>query len=143
MVRASVLVVALPVGLTVLAVADAAAAFELQLRPAAERTWVLVMLAGFASPALIWLFWSLRLQRARNRFQNRLAELEGERVRTAYELHDTLLHDVQGLTLRFQSVADQIPPEQPVRQVMEEALERADEIITKGRDRIRALRTGE
>jgi signal transduction histidine kinase len=62
-----------------------------------------------------------------------------ERERISRELHDTLLQGVQGLVLRFQSAANSIPAELPARQMMEEALDRADRVLIEGRDKISAL----
>jgi len=64
----------------------------------------------------------------------------GERERIARDLHDTFLQSVQGLILKFDAVAKQIPPEQPARQSMENALDRADEVMAEGRERVRNLR---
>jgi signal transduction histidine kinase len=42
--------------------------------------------------------------------------------------------------LRFQSVADAIPRDEPAHRLMEQALERADDVLVEGRDRVRDLR---
>jgi signal transduction histidine kinase len=73
----------------------------------------------------------------RGRLEARLAERE----RIARELHDTLLQGVQGLMLRFQAVAGRTSQHDPARSLlMEQALERADQILGEGRDRVRELR---
>jgi signal transduction histidine kinase len=84
----------------------------------------------------------LRLRQLAVQIQNRLEERLGERERIARELHDTLLQSVQGLTLRFQAVAERIPESEPARQMMEKALDRADQVLAEGRDRVKSLRTG-
>jgi len=58
----------------------------------------------------------------------------------ASELHDTLLQSVQGLVLRFQSVANRLPPGEPARAQLESALKSADDVIIDGRNRVRGLR---
>jgi len=63
-----------------------------------------------------------------------------ERRRIARELHDTLLQGIQGLILRFQAAAVRIPNSEPARQLMDSALDRADEVMAEGRDRVRHLR---
>lgn len=63
-----------------------------------------------------------------------------ERERIARELHDTLLQGFQGLLLRFQAVMEQIPNDQPARHKMEKVLERADEVMFEGRERVSKLR---
>ena len=55
-------------------------------------------------------------------------------------LHDTLLQAIQGLMLRFQAAAKRIPDDDPTRQMLERALDRADEVMAEGRDRVRNLR---
>src|SRR5204862_3469125 len=68
------------------------------------------------------------------------AERLSERERIARELHDTLLQAIQGLMLRFQAAAKGIPDHEPSRQILEGALDRADEVMAEGRDRVRGLR---
>ena len=58
-----------------------------------------------------------------------------ERERASRELHDTLVQGIQGLILRFQAVAERIPTREPARDMMEKALERADEMLVTTRDR--------
>jgi signal transduction histidine kinase len=61
-----------------------------------------------------------------------------ERERASRELHDMLVQGIQGLILRFQAVAERIPPREPARDMMEKALERADEVLVTTRDRFGA-----
>lgn len=63
-----------------------------------------------------------------------------ERERSARELHDTLLQGVQGLMLHLQAATECIPSHEPARRMMENALERADEILLHGRDKLLQLR---
>jgi signal transduction histidine kinase len=53
------------------------------------------------------------------------------------------LQSVQGLVLRFQAVANRMPPGEPSRTQLESALKTADEVIVEGRNRVRDLRTGD
>lgn len=62
-----------------------------------------------------------------------------ERERSSRELHDTLLQGLQGLMLHLQAATECIPPHEPARRMMENALERADEIILRGKDRLLQL----
>lgn len=91
------------------------------------------------SGLLALLFW-LRLGKLSERMKLQLEVRMLERERIARELHDTLLQGFQGLMLRFQSVADRIPPEQPARAMLEDAMARGDEVLAKGRDRVHELR---
>jgi signal transduction histidine kinase len=63
-----------------------------------------------------------------------------ERERIARELHDTLLQGVQGLIMRFQSVADHFPAGHPMKDVSNRALDRAEQVLLDGRDRVHDLR---
>ena len=92
---------------------------------------------------LAWLLYSLRLRQMAGRIRGRLEERLAERERIARELHDTLLQGFQGLMLRFQAATDQIPAEQPARGMMEQALDRAEDVLVEGRDRVRNLRTAQ
>jgi len=92
---------------------------------------VLVMLAAA---------YQLRLRQLSREFNLRLEERVAERTRIARELHDTLLQGFQGITLRMQGVAKNMPVQAPVRKMMEEVLDRADEVLREARQRVRNLR---
>lgn len=103
------------------------------------RPWFLLLFSG-ALLALV--FWISRIytQREKAALRTRLEERFHERERIARELHDTLLQSVQGMMLSFQAVADSLPSESRARHAMERALDRADQVIVEGRDRITGLR---
>jgi len=63
-----------------------------------------------------------------------------ERERIARELHDTLLQGVQGLILQFH-VAAKRTSDEATRDALEKTLDRADQVLAEGRDRVRDLRT--
>jgi signal transduction histidine kinase len=98
------------------------------------------LLAAGASLALLWLLYRLWMHRIEVRYRGRLEAQLSERMRIARELHDTLLQGMQGVLLRFQEIADRLPPDQPTAALMEQALERADAVLIEGRDRVRDLR---
>lgn len=81
-----------------------------------------------------------RLAHIKTQTRTIFEERHAERERIARELHDTFLQAVQGLMLRFQSAMERIPPTQPARELMERALDHADEVIIEGRDRVTKLR---
>jgi signal transduction histidine kinase/ligand-binding sensor domain-containing protein len=89
---------------------------------------------------LLWLAYSIRLRQVTARVRSKLEVRLAERERIARELHDTLLQGFQGLVLRFQSIANRIPPDQPLRPLMDDALDRAEAVLVEGRDRVRELR---
>lgn len=96
----------------------------------------------FSCALLTLLFWMSRvyMQREKAALRSRLEERFQERERIARELHDTLLQSVQGMMLSFQAVADSLPLESRARHSMERALDRAEQVIAEGRDRITGLR---
>jgi ligand-binding sensor domain-containing protein/signal transduction histidine kinase len=89
---------------------------------------------------VLWTLYLVRLKQVEAEIRARIEERLGERERIARELHDTLLQGVQGLILRFQAVAERIPISEPARQMIEKALDRADEVLVEGRDRVKNLR---
>ena len=91
--------------------------------------------------ALAWGLMHWRLKRHAERMADRHEAMLIERERIARELHDTLLQSVQGLILRFQSGVDRMAAEDPVRTALEHSLDRADQVLAEGRDRVSELRT--
>ncbi len=96
----------------------------------------------FSVALLALVFWMSRVYTRREKavLRTRLEERFQERERIARELHDTLLQSVQGMMLSFQAVADSLPEESRARHSMERALDRAEQVIAEGRDRITGLR---
>jgi signal transduction histidine kinase len=119
----------------------ASVAFE--ILPYFWQTWWFALLCVLASVACLAFLYRLRMRQVASRLRERLEERLEERERIARELHDTLLQSVQGLLLHFHSVADRIPPNEPTRGLMERTLERADDILIEGRERVRGLRFSE
>jgi ligand-binding sensor domain-containing protein/signal transduction histidine kinase len=112
------------------------------IEPAIWQTWwfrSLCLSAGIVSIIAIYRLRMYQLARNLNvRFQERLSE----RTRIAQELHDTLLQSFHGLMLRFQT-ADEMLPARPAdaKQVLEDALGRADLALSESRDAIQNLRS--
>ena len=96
------------------------------------------MVCGFAAVSALYI---LRLKQLTRAVHVRLAARMAERERMARDLHDTLLQDVTGLLLRFHAVAMRVTGHQEVRQMLDEALDRGDEILLHARDTVRGLRT--
>ncbi|MET0231974.1 MAG: two-component regulator propeller domain-containing protein [Rhodanobacteraceae bacterium] len=117
------------------------ATIELTVLPAFYQTrWFIAFLAVAVAVAS-WLLFRWRLAHARAGMRARLDERLRERERIARELHDTFLQGVQGLMLHFQTAMERIPSSLPARELMEKALDHADNVIIEGRDRVTALRT--
>ncbi|WP_161810980.1 sensor histidine kinase [Steroidobacter agaridevorans] len=119
------------------------ASLAFAILPAFYQTDWFRVLAILAALLVLAGLYQLRMRQFSKRMHDRLAERMAERERIARELHDTLLQGFQGLILRFQSVVDRIPPQEPARQLLESALERADQVLVDGRDRVRDLRSSE
>jgi signal transduction histidine kinase/ligand-binding sensor domain-containing protein len=119
------------------------ASLDITIPPMFVQTKVFIALCGAAGLGLLWCLYHLRARQLTARERGRLEARLSERERIARELHDTLLQSVQGLTLRFHTVAKQVPPGSPVRESIDKALETADRVFAEGRDRVQALRTGE
>lgn len=119
------------------------AAVALEIPPTFLQSRWFIALCVVVTMALLWLFYRLRLAQLEQRIHVGHEARLSERERIARELHDTLLQSVQGLVLRFQSIANKMPPEDPVRGLLESALKRADDVIVDGRNRVRDLRTAE
>ncbi len=101
---------------------------------------VLVLIAGLV---VIWFAIVWRFRNVTERFKSQLSQRMMERERIARELHDTLLQGFQGLVLKFQNATQLIPAADPARAMMEDALDRADEVLVEGRNRVRNLRSDE
>jgi len=113
---------------------------DVEIKPTFVQSWPFKMLCAATALGLLWLAYSLRLRAVAHRIRTRMAERMAERERIARELHDTLLQSVQTLTLHFQVAVDDLPQGVPGRARLEHALDRADEAIAEGRDRVRDLR---
>ena len=116
------------------------ATVDFVIPPTFVQSWWFVGLCAVLAGLLLWLAYRVRMAQVAGSIRNRLEERLGERERIARELHDTLLQSIQGLVLRFQSVANKMPADGPARSQLETALQRADDIIAEGRDRVQDLR---
>jgi len=85
----------------------------------------------------------LQYRRMLRTLRDRLEVRHAERERIARELHDTLLQGIQGLILHFQAVAESLPSGDQLRTQIERALDRADNMLIEGRDRVRDLRASD
>lgn len=96
--------------------------------------------AGLLALLLLYGLYLVRLRQILARLRERGQERLRERERIAREMHDTLLQSVQGLILRFQSVADRLHDRPAERQALLQALDRAESVLVDGRDRLQGLR---
>ncbi|MBO9707491.1 MAG: hypothetical protein J7521_04675 [Caulobacter sp.] len=98
-------------------------------------------LCALAVLTLLGLAYTLRVRAIASKLRAAASAKLTERERIARELHDTLLQAVQGLIMRLQNLAYDLPQQQPQRQTLELELDRAEDILRDGRDRLRDLRT--
>ena len=119
---------------------ETGAAVAIRVRPAFYQTAWFGALCILLAFAFVWLAFYIRMRRLEAQLRARLHERHAERERIARELHDTLLQSIQGLTMRFQAIANRVPPEEPLRVAMEGALDRAEEAMVEARERVRDLR---
>jgi len=110
------------------------------IAPAFYQTVWFQMLLGLIGVGLIGIVHNLRLRQATAQVQARVEERLEERGRIARELHDTLIQSVDGLMLYLQAAIDQ-PDRERSQQMLEKALDRADEALSEGRERVHTLRT--
>ncbi len=112
----------------------------IQILPAWWNTWwfrcLYVSLLLLLASLLYW----YRVHQLTQQYSIRLEDRVGERTRIARDLHDTLLQGFHGLMLRFQVATGMIPEGSKARSVLEDALDRADILLSASRDRIRDLR---
>lgn len=116
------------------------ASVTFRIAPFFWQTWVFrAALVAFAA-LLLWALVQWRLRAVSDSLRRRMEDRHAVREHVAREIHDTLLQGFQGLVLRFQSVLDQLRTGTSEHAEMTEALERADDVLQEGRDRIRYLR---
>jgi signal transduction histidine kinase/ligand-binding sensor domain-containing protein len=119
---------------------DSGAELAFRIEPTMVQTLWFRLLCAAAAAVLLWSLYRLRLRQMARQIHARLDERVVERERIARELHDTLLQAVQGMMLHIQAALLRVPRQEPVRVMVETALQRADDILEEGRDKVRDLR---
>jgi len=109
------------------------------IAPAWYQTGWFKALCVLAALVFVGFLFNLRIRQMRTQIQARLQERLLERERIARELHDTMIQGFQGLVLTFAATIRRIAPGEP-REALEKALDRAQETLALGRDRVRDLR---
>jgi len=110
------------------------------IQPTVWQTWWIRLSLGISAAGILWLFYLYRLKLVTERIHERLDARLEERERIARELHDTLLQGFQGLMLRLHAVLKTLPPQETPHKVLEQVLDRADEVLLEGRERVKDLR---
>src|SRR4029077_6978149 len=88
---------------------DTGASITFRIPPTFFQTIWFKLLLITTGALSVWVLYGLRLKKATAEVTARLGERLQERERIARELHDTLLQGFQGITLRVQGVAKNIP----------------------------------
>ena len=115
--------------------------FDFSIAPAYYQTIWFKILCVAAFLALLWALYLLRLQQLRHQFNIGLEARVNERTRVARELHDTLLQSFQGAVFQFQAARKLLLRNADnAMQVIDEAIQAAEEGITEGRAAIHDLR---
>jgi signal transduction histidine kinase/ligand-binding sensor domain-containing protein len=117
------------------------ASVHFAIAPAFYQTAWFYALCALLCLALLRFLYMIRIRQVGAQVRGRLEERLIERERIARDLHDTLLQSVQGLVLRLRATVTRMPAQEPIRLQMEQALERADEVLVEGRDRVQDLRS--
>jgi signal transduction histidine kinase/ligand-binding sensor domain-containing protein len=119
------------------------ASISFLIPPTFTQSWAFLVLCLVGTVMVLWSVYAVRLKQMADHVRGRLEERIRERERIARELHDTLLQSVQGLALRFHAVAKKMNSNDPRRREIEFAIQRADEVLVDGRDRVRLLRNSD
>ncbi|WP_181791363.1 sensor histidine kinase [Myxococcus llanfairpwllgwyngyllgogerychwyrndrobwllllantysiliogogogochensis] len=115
------------------------ATLDFEIEPTFFQTGAFIALCVLGTLVALWLLYALRLWQVTRRLRMRLEERHAERERIARELHDTLLQGIQALVLNVHVVTSRLPAGE-MRLGLQSALDRADDMLTEGRDRVSALR---
>jgi signal transduction histidine kinase/ligand-binding sensor domain-containing protein len=119
---------------------DTGATLNFLIPPTFLQSRWFIALCLLSVAALVAAVVHLRLRQISTRMRMRFEERMAERERIARELHDTLLQGTQALILNVHAAANRIPTDQPVREMLDRTLERANRVMIEGRDRIQDLR---
>jgi signal transduction histidine kinase/ligand-binding sensor domain-containing protein len=119
---------------------EAGTSFTFRIEPAFYQTWWFSLACALFALLLVVAIVIARFRHYASELHARLEERHRERERIARDLHDTLLQSIHALVLRFQLAVDRLPRDEPARSDLEEAIERADDVIVEGRNRVAELR---
>jgi len=121
---------------------EAGVSFGFTVPPSFTQSVLFKTLCAVAVLGLLWLLYTIRLRQLTGQVRARLYERLAERTRIARELHDTLLQSFQGLLLHFQRARNLLPERSAEAiQMLESALDGAEQAIVEGPDAIHDLRS--
>ncbi|MEW5687893.1 MAG: triple tyrosine motif-containing protein [Pseudomonadota bacterium] len=119
------------------------ATLDVTIKPSFAQTRTFAVACVLLAVLLGTLAYRWRVRSLADRLNDRMQERLDERERIARELHDTLLQGVSGLLLQFQGLASRVSSDARLRNDMETALDRAEDLVVEGRNRVRNLRAAE
>jgi signal transduction histidine kinase/streptogramin lyase len=111
-----------------------------RILPAFYQTWWFFLILTMALTLLVGLAYLARVRQVSARLQADMNARINERERIARDLHDTLLQGTQALLLSFQGIAARLGMHDPIRQRIESVLDRTENVLREGRDRVSLLR---
>ncbi|SDQ25400.1 Histidine kinase [Pseudoxanthomonas sp. CF385] len=117
--------------------------YSLAIRPMFYQTTWFYLLVATIVIGVIAAVYVLRMRTIRNRMHIQMIARIRERERIARDLHDTILQGAQGMLLSLQALASKLPSGDSFRTRMEAVLDRTEDVISEGRDRIHLLRAPE
>jgi signal transduction histidine kinase/ligand-binding sensor domain-containing protein len=117
-----------------------AATLEIRMPPTFLQSRMFVALCVLAGLAVLGLLYLLHVRQVKAGMLRQFQIRTAERTRIARDLHDTLLQGVQALMLRVQTVADQLPGDQPQHRALDSALGQAENLVVEARHRVLDLR---
>ena len=118
-----------------------ALSFPISISPPWWSRWWMLVMYSLVVLALAVLEWNRKLRQVRAVYEARIEGRVRERTKLARDLHDTLLQNVQGLILRFQSYLLEMDEQNARRQALTDVLNHAEESVIESRDAIQNLRT--
>ena len=116
------------------------AALSFTLPPTFLQSTAFKIMTAFGLVIALLLAYRVRMHFVAQQMHASVRQRLSERERIARELHDTLLQGFQALVLRFQVILDKIPRSESVHTLIEHELDRADQVLAEGRNRVRDLR---
>jgi len=116
------------------------AVLGIRILPAWWESWQFRVLLGLLFTLLLIGGYIARIATISRNFEIRLQDRIDERTRIARDLHDTLLQGTQGVIYKFEAVAIGLPKTDPIRARLDQALERADQVLAQARLQVTGLR---
>ena len=114
--------------------------FPIDIHPPWWTRWWAIAIYVFVALTVLVVEWNRKLHQVRAVYEARLEGRVRERTKLAQNLHDTLLQELQGLILRFQSYVLQMDEKDERRETLTAILNQAEESIVNSRDAIQNLR---